>query len=58
MPDAPAAWEPPLQRGTYSLTSLNLLPRLVGQVIVPVAVVDELAVGRAAGLALPDPQQD
>ena len=39
----------------YQIGRLDLLPRLVGRVIVPMAVVDELAVGRAAGLGLPDP---
>lgn len=39
----------------YQIGHLDLLPRLVGRVIVPSAVVDELAVGRAAGVALPDP---
>ena len=39
----------------HQIGHLALLPRLVGSVIVPVAVVDELAVGRAAGIALPDP---
>ncbi len=41
----------------YQLGALDLLPRLVGRVIFPVAVVDELAAGRAAGVALPDPTQ-
>ena len=31
----------------YQIGHLDLLPRLIGRVIVPVAVVDELAVGRA-----------
>ena len=39
----------------HQIGQLGLLPRLVGRVIVPVAVVDELAVGRAAGVSLPDP---
>ena len=39
----------------HQIGHLGLLPRLVGRVIVPVAVVDELAVGRAAGVSLPDP---
>ena len=39
----------------HQIGYLDLLPRLVNRVIVPVAVVDELAVGRAAGIALPDP---
>jgi len=34
---------------------LDLLPRLATQILVPQAVVDELAVGRARGLKLPDP---
>lgn len=39
----------------HQIGHLDLLPRLVGSIIVPSAVVDELAVGRAAGVALPDP---
>ncbi len=39
----------------YQIGRLELLPKLAHPVIVPTAVVDELAAGRAAGLALPDP---
>ena len=39
----------------FQIGHLDLLPRLFGQVIVPRAVVDELAVGRKAGVTLPDP---
>lgn len=38
----------------HQLELLHLLPALAGRVIVPPAVVDELAVGRANGVALPD----
>ncbi|MGB8646504.1 MAG: DUF3368 domain-containing protein [Anaerolineae bacterium] len=38
----------------HQLGLLHLLPALVEQVIVPPAVVDELEVGRAAGVNLPD----
>lgn len=38
----------------YQIGLLQILPALVGQVIVPPAVVDEIAVGRAAGVYLPD----
>lgn len=38
----------------HQLELLHLLPALAGQIIVPPAVVDELAVGRARGVALPD----
>lgn len=34
---------------------LHILPTLAGHIIVPQAVVEELAQGRAAGLSLPDP---
>lgn len=34
---------------------LHILPALTGRIIVPQAVVEELAQGRAAGLSLPDP---
>jgi predicted nucleic acid-binding protein len=34
---------------------INLLPALAGHILVPPAVVAELAVGRARGLNLPDP---
>src|SRR5688572_2536308 len=33
---------------------LHLLPQLTGTIIVPPAVVDEIAVGRALGVRLPD----
>ena len=39
----------------HQIGQLGLLPRLVGRVIVPIAVVDELVIGRAAGVSLPDP---
>jgi predicted nucleic acid-binding protein len=39
----------------YQVELLHLLPALAGQVIVPPAVVDELAAGRALGLNLPEP---
>ena len=39
----------------YQLGLLDLLPRLFGSVLVPKAVVRELAVGRAQGGDLPDP---
>lgn len=39
----------------HQLGQLHLLPALVGTVILPPAVVEELAVGRARGLNLPDP---
>ena len=39
----------------WQLGSLHLLPALVNQVILPPAVVEELAVGRAKGVNLPDP---
>lgn len=35
---------------------LHILPALAGRIIVPEAVVEELAQGRAAGLSLPDPR--
>lgn len=38
----------------YQIGLLRLLPALVGQVIVPPAVVEEIAAGRAAGVHLPD----
>ncbi len=40
----------------YQLELLHLLPTLAGQVIIPPAVVAELAAGRALGLSLPDPE--
>jgi len=39
----------------HQLGHLRLLPALAERVIVPPAVVEELAVGRACGLDLPDP---
>jgi len=39
----------------HQIGLLHILPALAGRVIVPQAVVDELAQGRAAGLNLPDP---
>jgi len=39
----------------HQIGLLHILPALAGRVIVPQAVVDELAKGRAAGLNLPDP---
>lgn len=38
----------------YQLDLLHILPALAGQVIVPPAVVGELAAGRALGMSLPD----
>ena len=38
----------------HQLDRLELLPRLLGQVIVPPAVVQEIAVGRSQGMAVPD----
>ena len=38
----------------YQLDVLDILPALAGRIIVPRAVVDEIAVGRAAGVTLPD----
>jgi len=38
----------------YQLDLLHILPALPGQVIVPPAVVEELTVGRAQGISLPD----
>ncbi|MBI3301920.1 MAG: DUF3368 domain-containing protein [Deltaproteobacteria bacterium] len=40
----------------WQLGLLHLLPTLTGRVVVPSAVVEELAVGRARGVDLPDPQ--
>lgn len=40
----------------HQLGLLSLLPDLIGQVIVPQAVLEELAAGRAQGIDLPDPQ--
>jgi len=39
----------------HQLGLLHILPALAGRVIVPSAVVDELAVGTALGVNLPDP---
>jgi len=39
----------------HQIGQLGLLPALVGHVVVPPAVVEELAAGRAHGLDLPDP---
>ena len=39
----------------HQIRQLDLLPALCGSVIVPSAVVDELLVGRRAGVDLPDP---
>lgn len=39
----------------HQLGQLDLLPRLAGKVVVPPAVVMELAVGRAAGYDVPTP---
>ncbi|MBI5649279.1 MAG: hypothetical protein HZC40_02350 [Chloroflexi bacterium] len=38
----------------HQLELLHVLPALVTQVIVPPAVIEELNVGRAAGVNLPD----
>ena len=38
----------------YQLDLLDLLPSSYGEVLVPEAVVREIAVGRARGVALPD----
>ena len=38
----------------HQLGVVHILPRLIGQIIVPPAVVDELAVGRSLGVNLPD----
>ena len=39
----------------HQIRQLDLLPALCGSVIIPSAVVDELDVGRKAGVDLPDP---
>jgi uncharacterized protein len=38
----------------YQIGMLHLLPQLTGAIIVPPAVVDEIAVGRTLGVRLPD----
>lgn len=38
----------------HQINQLHILPALAGTIIVPAAVVDELAVGRVAGVDLPD----
>jgi len=38
----------------HQLGLLHILPTLAGEVIVPLAVEEELAIGRAAGVSLPD----
>lgn len=38
----------------YQLEMLHVLQTLAGHIIVPPAVIDELAVGRAQGVSLPD----
>ena len=38
----------------HQLGLLHILPALAGQVVVPFAVEEELAIGRAAGVSLPD----
>ncbi len=38
----------------HQLGLLHVLPRLIGHIIVPPAVVDELAAGRSLGVNLPD----
>ena len=38
----------------HQLGLLRVLPHLIGHIIVPPAVVDELAVGRSLGVNLPD----
>lgn len=38
----------------YQLNLLHILPKLVGQVIIPSAVIKELEVGRKLGMNLPD----
>jgi hypothetical protein len=41
----------------HQIDQLHILPALAGKVIVPSAVVDELAAGRVAGVDLPDLSQ-
>jgi len=38
----------------HQIGQLHILPALAGKIIVPPAVVEELAVGRVAGVDLPD----
>ena len=38
----------------HQIDQLRILPALAGKIIVPSAVVDEIAVGRVAGVDLPD----
>jgi len=40
----------------FQADGIHLLPALYGQVVVPVAVAEELDEGRSLGHALPDPQ--
>ena len=40
----------------HQLGLLHILPALAGEVVVPVAVDEELAIGRKAGVSLPDPK--
>lgn len=40
----------------HQLGLLHVLPALAGEVVVPFAVDEELAVGRASGVSLPDPK--
>lgn len=39
----------------HQLGRLDLLPQLIGHIVLPPAVVSELAVGRSLGLHVPDP---
>ncbi len=55
MPEAVVSNTSPLQY-LYQLGELALLPHLYQQVMIPPAVVQELAAGRALGLALPVPE--
>ena len=40
----------------HQLELLHILPALAGEVVVPLAVDEELAIGRASGVSLPDPK--
>ncbi len=40
----------------YQLDLLSILPALAGSILVPPVVVEELAVGRTAGVRVPDPE--